>query len=81
MPRNKLYSNVFDTSLWRVLHSIKPSQRKALAGLDHVTAAGMNGFQVLINVANKWKSPGIINFFEKGQQYLKSNHLVRCSES
>ena len=62
-----------DTSLWRVLHSIKPSQRRALAGLDNVTAAGMNSFQVLINVANKWKCPGIIKSFEKGKQYLKSN--------
>ena len=48
------YIPMFDTSLWRVLHSIKPSQRKALAGLDDITAAGMNGFEVLINVANKW---------------------------
>ena len=54
-----------DTSLWRVPHSIKPSQRKALAGLDDVPAAGINGFQVLINVANKWKCSGIIKSFEK----------------
>ena len=47
------YIPMSDTSLWRVLHSIKSSQRKAFAGLDDVTAAGMNGFQVLINVANK----------------------------
>ena len=70
-----------DTSLWRVLHSIKPSQRKELAGLDDVTAAGMNGFQVLINVANKWKYPDIIKSYEKCKRYLKSNYLVRCSES
>ena len=47
------YIPMSDTSLWRALHSIKSSQRKAFAGLDDVTAAGMNGFQVLINVANK----------------------------
>ena len=70
-----------DTSLWRALHSIKSSQRKALAGLDDVTAAGMNGFQVLINVANKWKCPDIIKSFEKGKRYLKSDYLVRCRES
>ena len=69
-----------DTSLWRALHSIKSSQRKALAGLDDVTAAGMNGFQVLINVANKWKCPDIIKSFEKGKRYLKSDYLVRCRE-
>ena len=52
-----------------------------MAGLDDVTAAGMNGFQVLINVANKWKHPGIIKSFEKGKRYLKSNCLVSSSES
>ena len=51
-----------------------------MAGLDDVTAAGMNGSEVLINVANKWKCPSIIKSFEKGKQYLKS-YLVRYRES
>ena len=45
------YSPMSDTS---TLHRINPSQRKALAGLDF-TAAGMNGFQVLLRIAVKWK--------------------------
>ena len=52
-----------------------------MAGLDDVTAAGMNGSEVLINVANKGKCPSIIKSFEKGKQYLKSNYLVRYRES
>ena len=44
------YIPMSDTSLWRVLHSIKPSQRKALAGLDNVTAEENNDEDLLYNV-------------------------------
>ena len=74
------YVPMSDTSLWRVLHSIKPSQRKALAGLDDVTAAGMNGFKVLQDIAEKWKCQDILKSLEKGKRYLKSNYPARCSE-
>ena len=35
------------SSCWRILKEINPSQRKALAGLDDITAGGMNGFTTL----------------------------------
>ena len=74
------YSAMSDTSLWRVLHRINPSQRKALAGLDDFTAAGMNGFQVLLGIAEKWKYQDIAKSLHKGKRYLKSNYPAKCSE-
>ncbi|XP_065675294.1 uncharacterized protein LOC136091546 [Hydra vulgaris] len=75
------YLPMSDTSLWRILRGIKPSQRKALAGLDDVTAAGMDGFQTLIAIFEKWKYKNITKFLEKGKKYLKSNYPFKCSES
>ena len=74
------YSAMSDTSLWRVLHRINPSQRKALAGLDDFTAAGMNGFQVLLGITEKWKYQDIAKSLHKGKRYLKSNYPAKCSE-
>ena len=70
-----------DTSLWRILRGIKPFQRKALSGLDDVTAAGMDGFQTLVAISEKWKYKNITKFLEKGKRYLKSNYPSKCSES
>ena len=75
------YLPMSDTSLWRILCGIKPSQRIALSGLDDVTAAGMDGFQSLIAISEKWKYKNINKFLEKGKRYLKSNHPSKCSES
>ena len=72
------YSPMSDTSLWRVLHGINPSQRKALAGLDDFTAAGMNDFQVLLGIAEKWKYQDIAKPLHKGKRYLKSNYPAKC---
>ena len=74
------YSPMSDTSLWRVLHRINPSQRKALAGLDDFTAAGMNSFQVLLGIAAKWKYQDIAKSLHKGKRYLESNYPAKCSE-
>ena len=69
-----------DTALWRVLHRINPSQRKALVGFDDFTAARMNGFQVLLGIAEKWKCQDIAKSLHKGKRYLKSNYPAKCSE-
>ena len=45
------YEPISDSSCWRILKGINPSQRKALAGLDDITAAGMNGFTTLSKVS------------------------------
>ena len=44
------YEPISDSSCWRILKGINPSQKKALAGLDDMTAAGMNGFTTLSKV-------------------------------
>ena len=74
------YVPMADTSLWRILHGINPSQGKALAGLDDVRAAGMNGFKVLADIADQKKCKDISKSLEKGKHYLKSNYPVSCSE-
>ena len=45
------YEPLSESSLWGILKAIKPSQRKSLAGLDDITAAGMNAFDLLEKVA------------------------------
>ena len=39
------YEPVSDSSCWRILKGINLSQRKAIVGLDDITAAGMNDSQ------------------------------------
>ena len=41
------YEPLSERSLLRILKALKPSQRKSLAGLDDITAAGMNGWHRL----------------------------------
>ena len=36
--RSENYSPLSESSLWRILHAVKPSQQKCLAGLDDITA-------------------------------------------
>ena len=38
------YEPLSESTLWKILTILKPSQRKSLAGLDDTIAAGMNGF-------------------------------------
>ena len=35
---------ISDSTLWKILRNIKPSQKHAMAGLDNVTADGLKGF-------------------------------------
>ena len=42
--RNCDYEPLHESTLWQILRELKPSKRKSLAGLDDITAAGMNGF-------------------------------------
>ena len=44
-------SPLSESSLWKILHVIKPSQRKSLAGLEDITASGMNAFNTLEKLA------------------------------
>ena len=41
------YSSLSDSSLWKILKSIKPSQKQVMQGLDNVTADGLVALNVL----------------------------------
>ncbi|XP_047126302.2 uncharacterized protein LOC100212395 [Hydra vulgaris] len=80
------YIPLSDSSLWKVLHAIKPSNlhliqlsRKSLAGLDDVTASGMNGFQTLQKLAQRFSSKSLEAPLEKGKRYLKTSYQTNCS--
>ena len=77
--QESLYSPLSDPSLWRILHGIKLSQRKALAHLDDVTAAGMNSFSVLSNVSENMNDRSIVKAIEEGKRYLKSLYPAKCT--
>ena len=47
------YEPLSVSSLWRIVHAIKPSQQKSFSGLDDITAAAMNGFSFLQHIAQK----------------------------
>ena len=66
-----------DSSLWRILKALKPSQRKSLAGLDDITAEGMNGFSLLENYLTSLKTySALIDKLECAKRYLKMNYTL-----
>ena len=74
------YEPLSDSSLWKILHAIKPSQKKSLAGLDDVTAAGMNGFNVLETFVKQMKMKETEESLERGKRYLKTRYQIHCSD-
>ena len=49
-----------------LLQQLKPSPRHSLAGLDEITANGINGFTVLEKVVNFYlKDKNFVGLFEK----------------
>ena len=44
MCKSSEFQPVSESSLYRILRSLKPSQRKSLSGLDDIMADGLNGF-------------------------------------
>ena len=73
------YEPISDSSCWSILKGIDPSQRKALAGLDDITAASMNGFTTLSTVSEIMSDKMLTKNIEKGKRYLKSSFLAKCS--
>lgn len=72
------YEHLSESSLWKILHTIKPSKRKCLAGLDDVIAAGMNGFEALLKIAQKYFSKDVEDALQQGKRYLKTQYQVNC---
>ena len=75
------YSPLSDSSLWRILHGINPSQQKCLAGLDDVTAAAMTGFETLKNPSGFFKRTDLEDALEKSKQYLKTQYQLNCNDT
>ena len=74
------YKPLSDTSLYRILHSIKPSRRKCLAGLDDTTAAGLTGFETLQNVTKKYNRKELTDALERSKRYVKTKYPIHCKE-
>ena len=47
------YTPLSESTLWWILHAIKPSHRTSLADLDDIPAMGMNGFDTLKPICEK----------------------------
>ena len=51
--KNQIISQSKSTS-WKILHTIKPSQQKLLAGLDDIVTDAMNGFKIHKDIASNF---------------------------
>ena len=63
------YESLSESSLYRILKELKPSQRKSLAGFDNTTADGLNGFSILADIVKKYfaGNKGIVDNRERGK--------------
>ena len=74
------YEALSKSSLWRILHELKPSQQKSLAGLDDTLTTGINGSQMLLDHAKKSpQSDKTTKALEKGKCYLKTKYPLNCT--
>ena len=69
-----------ESTLWRVLRALKPSQRKSLSGVDDITAVGMNGFTHLDKfLSDRKKDKSLSDQLESAKRYLKTTFRNHCS--
>ena len=68
-----------ESTLWRILRGINPSQRKSLAGLYYITATGLNGFSTLLKAAESVKRMDLAKDLETGKHYMKAKFLNKCN--
>ena len=76
-----LFEPLSESSLLRILNTIKPSKKKCLAGLNDTAAAGMNGFTTLEQIASKYKNKATVEKHERSKRYLKTPFQLHCSDS
>ena len=74
-----------DSSLWRILKEIKPSQQRSLAGLDDVACDDMNGVTILQETVKKTNlscndQRETVNDLQKGERYLNIVYPLHCKE-
>ena len=70
-----------ESTLWRILMGINPSQIKSLAGLDYITATEINGFSTLLKAAESIKTMDLAKDLETGKHYTKAKFLNKCNAS
>lgn len=74
-----------DSTLWKILRNIKPSQKRAMAGLDNVTANGLKGFLLLENVVTSLTDVklrrALLRQLEQSKRYLKIGYRMHCEIS
>ena len=77
---NSDYNPLSKSSLCSILVSIKPSKRKSLGGLDNLIASGINGFELLIKLASKYRiETTMTEAIQNGKRYLKTNYQMHCN--
>ena len=75
------FTPVSGSSLWQILNSLNPLQRKSLAGLDDITADGMNAFAKLDDfLSRRMKDKSLRDQLERGKRYLKTTNQEHCSQ-
>ena len=63
------YESLSESSFYRILKELKPSQWKSLAGLDSTAADGLNSFSILVDIVKKYfaGNKGIVGNLERGK--------------
>ena len=56
----------------------KTSHRTSLAGLDDITALGVNGFDTLKQISERLQRKDIVASLEKSKRYLKLHYQNKC---
>ena len=71
-----------NSSLWRILKNIKPSQKHAMAGLDSIAANRLKGFLLLEDIVSTLTDAKLKRVFlrqvEQSKQYLKIGYRLHC---
>ena len=71
-----------DSCLWRILKNIKPSQKRAMAGLGNTTANGLEGFLLVEDIVSTLIDAKLKRAFlrqlEQSKRCLKIGYRLHC---
>ena len=79
---NESFAPLSESSLYKILKQLSPSQRKTLAGLDNTTAEDLNGFKTLKNIVSNFigQKKHYLGCLEYAERYLKIAHPQNCQD-